>query len=186
MYSIEEVKRKTKNLKAFITIPQYNKLIDVLDSIITNIEGYSDEVVTALITEAVVGAGVTIDDFVVKDGGFIKKPTAVAIDVTATATAAQIASGYITSSTAAAVSITTPSATDLATALGITGVGEFDFVVENTGSTNAITIVLGSGITAATPVITGGGTLTISAANDVGLFKLVFTSPTVAKIFRIG
>jgi len=186
MYTIEEVKRKTKSLKSFLTIPNYNKLMDVLDSIITNIEGYTTSVVTALISEAISGAGVIIDGLKIKDGGFIKKPTAVAINVTATATAAEIAAGYITSSTAAAVSITTPSATDLATELGITGVGEFDFIVENTGATNAITIVLGSGITAATPVITGGGTLTISAANDVGIFRLVFTSPTVAKIFRIG
>lgn len=183
MFTSTQITTKLKPLAPFLGL----KNIKILASIFGNVvEDLTNGLETDTISETTTGNGVAIDGAKIKDGVFIAKPTPVAIDVTATATAAQIASGYLTSSTAAAVSITLPTATELATALGANQGDSFEFAVENTGSSNAITMVLGSGITAATPVITGGGTLTISAANDVGVFKVVFTSATAAKLFRIG
>lgn len=118
----------------------------------------------------------------------MRVPNAVnAINVTATATPAQIIGGAITSTSAAAVSITLPTATQLATALGVTTRGtSFDFLVDNSAGANTVTLIVGTGITVTTPAITGGATLTVSTANAVGWFRLVFTSLTTAKILRIA
>ncbi len=112
--------------------------------------------------------------------------TSAAIDVTATATGAQVATGYITSTSAAAVGITLPTATALGLALGASAGTRFIFTVDNTAGANTVTVVVNTGITAATPVITGGATLTVSVANAIGVFMVVFSSATVAKLYRIG
>ena len=116
----------------------------------------------------------------------VEKHTASAINASATATAAQIATGYITSTSALAVGITLPSATDLATALGATAGSSFEFIVDNSAGANTVTIVGVASITVNTPAITGGATLTVSTANAVGIFRLIFTSTTAAKILRIA
>lgn len=73
--------------------------------------------------------------------------TAAAINTTATATVAQMLGGIITSSTAAAVTITSPTAAALDAATEV-GIGEsFEVFVINTGATNAITLAGGSGVT---------------------------------------
>lgn len=114
------------------------------------------------------------------------EPTAFAVNTTATITAAQLAGGLLTSTSAAAVSITLPSATDIATALGAVRGSSFEFVVDNSAGSNTVTVVVGSGITVNTPAITGGATLTVSTANTVGVFRLQFTSTSSAKILRIA
>ena len=114
-------------------------------------------------------------------------PAVVAINTTATATAADIITGYIASTTAAAVNITLPTATDISTALG-SSVGRgtsFEFSVENTGGSNSVTLVAGTGITVHAPIISGTDNLIITPTNAIGRFRLVFTSTTSAKIFRI-
>jgi hypothetical protein len=120
------------------------------------------------------------------DDRIVENHTAHAANVTATLEAAQLATGYITSTSAAAVSLTLPTATLLATELGATAGTSFEFIVDNTAGANTVTIIVGAGITAATPVITGGATLTVSVANDIGIFRIVFSSATVAKLYRIG
>ena len=122
-------------------------------------------------------------------GNFINlNPTLVAINTSATATAANIVSGYITSSTAAAVTITLPTAAQIATSIGgtVSQGTSFEFSVENTGTTNAVTLAVGTGISVQmTPIITGSNNLIITAANNIGRFRLVFTSGMYAMLFRI-
>lgn len=119
-------------------------------------------------------------------GIIVRRPSPVAIDATATATVDQILSGYITSTSAAATSITTPTATALAAALGAQKGTSFDFMIDNSAGANTVTLVLDGSITVNTPAITGGAALTVSVANAIGTFRVVFTSTTAAKIFRIS
>lgn len=109
-----------------------------------------------------------------------------AINVTATATTGQVLGRVITSTSAAAVSVTLPTATALATALGATRGTRIQFVIDNSAGANTVTVVVGAGITVNTPAITGGAALTVSTANAVGIFELYFTGTTTAKIFRIA
>lgn len=125
-------------------------------------------------------------DSTILNGIIIRRPAPVAIDATATATVDQILSGYITSTSAAATSITTPTATALATALGAVRGTSFDFMIDNSAGANTVTLVLDGSITVNTPAITGGAALTVSVANAIGTFRIVFTSTTAAKIFRIS
>ena len=102
----------------------------------------------------------------------------------ATPTAVNIATdGYIS----ATGSITLPSATDIATAIGGSiGKGtSVEFTVENS-STGDATLVLGTGISVQTsPTIAGTNSLVVSQANVIGRFRMVFTSATTAMLFRV-
>lgn len=115
----------------------------------------------------------------------VKKHTGLAVNVTATLTAAQSRSGLLTSTSAAAVTITTLTAALWLAALKAAAGTWFDFAIDNSAGANTVTLVGGTGVTAATAVITGGATLT-TAAGAVGMFRLYFSSATVAKIYRIG
>ncbi len=107
-----------------------------------------------------------------------------ALNATGTLTAAQIRAGVITSTSAAAVTATLPTATLLATALKAARGTWFDFAVDNSGP-NTVTVAVGTGITAATEVVTGGATLTV-ATGATGLFRIYFTSATTGKLYRVG
>lgn len=110
---------------------------------------------------------------------------AVAVDTTATLTGAQlILARYIKSLSAAAVSITLPNATDLGTVLGAVRGSEFDFQIDNSAGANTVTVVVATGIVAATPALTGGATLTV-IAGTFAKFKIIFKSATTALIFRV-
>jgi hypothetical protein len=109
--------------------------------------------------------------------------TAAAINSTAIATAAQVAGGLITSTSAAPTTVTLPSATAIAALVGGVRGTEFDFVVDNSGGANIVTVAVGGGTAAITAVVTGSATLTV-AAGAVGLFRLYFTSATTAVIMR--
>ena len=115
---------------------------------------------------------------VASTNGFI--PTSfVAINVTPAAaiTVAQLATGKITSTSAAAVAITLPTAALLSTGIAAVAGQEFIFIVDNTGG-NTVTLTLGaggavSGLGAA--VGATFGLLTITAAQDVAKCSLIFT-----------
>ncbi len=115
----------------------------------------------------------------------ITKRTAVAVNTTATVSAAEVAFGLFTSTSAAAVGLTLPSATAIAAQIGAVQGTTFDFLVDNSAGANTVTVIVGSGIAVATPAITGGATLTVSTANVVGQFRLLFTSGTAAVLSRI-
>lgn len=117
----------------------------------------------------------------------VKNHTASAINATATATASQLKTGLVTSTSAAAVALTLPTAAELLAGLG-EGVARgswFDFAVDNSVGSNTVTVTASASITAATAVVTGGATLTVSSG-AVGLFRVYFVSATAAKIYRIG
>lgn len=135
---------------------------------------------TNSISERTADSGITLSQ------ATIEKHTTFAVPITATVLAANFKKGYFTSTSAAAVSLTTDTATAIATAIGAVAGTVFDFFVDNSAGANTVTVVLGAGITVNTPAITGGATLTVSTANAVGWFRLIFTSATTAKALRIA
>src|ERR1700761_7816568 len=89
-----------------------------------------------------------------------------AINATATATAAQVITGYITSTSAAATTITLPTGTLLGAALGASKGTVFDLIVDNTGGANTVTLAVATnGILsdAATTTAASFGQLTVAA-----------------------
>lgn len=161
---------------------QYAKIVEIIDAL----NGITDGTyaIANFSTTTLTATTATIDTEYV--GLKVTKPTSVAINATATATAAQIVSGYITSTSAAATSITTPTATAIGALIGATRGTQFDLVIDNSAGANTVTLVLDASISVNTPAITGGATLTVSTANSIGTFRIIFTSTTAAKIFRIA
>lgn len=154
------------------------KIDEIIDKI--NDVSSTDNVVSAdTISPNTTGAGIKTTTPVIASN------TASAINATATASAAQVATGLITSTSAAATAITFPSAASLLSALGNSAQSWFDLAVDNSAGANTVTMTPSASITAATAVVTGGDTLTV-ASGAVGLFRIYFTSATAAKIYRIG
>lgn len=108
--------------------------------------------------------------------------TPVAINATATATAAQVATGYITSTSAAAVTITLPTGTLLGAQLGATQGLVHELYIDNTAGANTVTIAVAvNGIKSDAANTTAGsfGQLTVaSGVTGIGRFTLMFTSGT--------
>ena len=124
-------------------------------------------------------ARTTFSGPVASTNGFI--PTsAVAINVTPAAaiTAAQLATGKITSTSAAAVAITLPTAALLSTGIAAVAGQEFIFIVDNTAGANTVTLTLGAGgAVSGLGALVGAtfGLLTITAAADIAKCSLIFT-----------
>ena len=109
-------------------------------------------------------------------------PTKAAINATATATAAQVITGYITSTSAAATTITLPTGTSLGTALGATRGTVLELYVDNTAGASTVTIAVATnGILSSAAADTPGsfGDLTIAAgATGLARFTIMFSSAT--------
>ena len=109
-------------------------------------------------------------------------PTTAAINATTTATGAQVATGYITSTSAASTVITLPTGTALGEAIGAVRGTVLDLYVDNTAGASNVTIAVAvNGIlsTAATDTAGSFGDLTIAAgATGIGRFTIMFSSPT--------
>jgi len=138
-------------------------------------------------------AKTTFSGPVVSTNGFIAghQPTAFnAIDATATATAAQVADGYITSTSAAATTITLPTGTLLGQFLGATRGTSFDLVIDNTAGANPVTVAVAvDGILSSAAVDSAAsfGDLTIaSGPTGIGAFTIMFSSPTTYVFTRIA
>lgn len=105
-----------------------------------------------------------------------------AINSTGTATAAQVATGRITSTSAAATTITLPTGTLLGTALGAKAGTTFDLYVDNTAGANTVTMAVAvNGIKsdAANTTAASFGQLTVaSGVTGIGRFTLMFSSAT--------
>lgn len=130
-------------------------------------------------------AKTTFNGPVASQNGFIaghQVTTANAINATATATAAQVATGYITSTSAAATTITLPTGTLLGTALGAVRGTTLDLYIDNTAGANTVTVAVATnGILSTAAADTAGsfGDLTIaSGVTGVGRFTIMFSSPT--------
>jgi hypothetical protein len=109
-------------------------------------------------------------------------PTTAAINATATATAAQVATGYITSTSAAATTITLPTGTALGTAIGATIGTVLDLYVDNTAGASTVTIAVNTNaILSSAAADTAGsfGDLTIAAgATGLARYTIMFSSAT--------
>jgi len=130
-------------------------------------------------------ARTTFSGPVVSQNGFITDHTANAanaINATATATAAQVASGYITSTSAALTTITLPTGTLLGAALSATQGTVLDLFIDNTAGASVVTVAVAvNGIlsTAATDTPGSFGDLTIAAgATGLACFTIMFSSAT--------
>ena len=131
-------------------------------------------------------ARTTFNGPVVSQNGFLEghQVTAAnnAINATATATAAQVATGYITSTSAAATAITLPTGTLLGAALSATQGTVLDLFVDNTAGASTVTMVVATnGILSSAAADTPGsfGDLTIAAgATGLACFRIMFSSPT--------
>ena len=117
--------------------------------------------------------------------GFITghQPTSFnAINATETATAAQVADGYITSTSAAGTTITMPTGTALGAALGASRGTVLDLYVDNTAGASTVTIAVAvNGILSSAAADTPGsfGDLTVaSGVTGLARFTIMFSSAT--------
>ena len=130
-------------------------------------------------------ARTTFNGPVASQNGFIdghQVGTANAINATATATAAQVASGYITSTSAAATTITLPTGTALGNAIGATKGTVLDLFIDNTAGANTVTIAVNTNAilsTAAADTAGSFGDLTVaSGATGLARYTIMFSSAT--------
>lgn len=115
--------------------------------------------------------------------------TAVAINATATATAAQVATGYITSTSAAGTTITLPTGTLLGAAIGAVQGTIFTLYIDNTAGASTVTVAVAvNGIlsaAAAAGIGAAAGLLTVpSGVTGQGRFTLMFSSATAYTFTR--
>jgi hypothetical protein len=138
----------------------------------------------AVTVDASFGAATSVTDLTTTNLVFTDQnhPTTAAINATATATAAQVVTGYITSTSAAATTITLPTGTSLGAALGATRGTVLDLYIDNTAGASTVTVAVAtngilSGAAADTPA--SFGDLTIPAgATGIGRFTIMFSSAT--------
>ena len=113
-----------------------------------------------------------------------------AINATATATAGQVASGYITSTSAAATTITLPTGTLLGAELGAVQGTIHDLFIDNTAGANTVTLAVATnGILSAGAAAVAGtfGLLTVpSGVTGQACFRLMFSSPTAYTFTRVA
>jgi len=112
----------------------------------------------------------------------------VAANATVTLTAAQVASGYITSTSAAATTLTLPTGTLLGAALGAVAGSTFELYIDNTAGANTVTMAVAvNGIksdAAATTAASFGQLTVASGVTGQGRFTLMFSSATAYTFTR--
>jgi len=130
-------------------------------------------------------ARTTFNGPVASQNGFIgghQVTTANAVNATATATAAQVATGYITSTSALATTITLPTGTLLGAQLGAVKGTTLDLYIDNTGGADVVTIAAATnGVLSTAGVDTAGsfGDLTVAAGvTGLARYTIMFSSPT--------
>ena len=130
-------------------------------------------------------AKTTFNGPVVSQNGFIaghQVDAANAINATATATAAQVVAGYITSTSVGTVTITLPTGTLLGAALGATQGTTLDLFIDNTAGASVVTVAVATnGILSSAAADTPGsfGDLTVaSGVTGLARFTLMFSSAT--------
>lgn len=136
-------------------------------------------------------ARTTFSGPVVSQNGFIQghQPTSAnAINATGTATAAQVADGYITSTSASPTTITLPTGTALGTAIGASRGTVLDLFIDNTAGASTVTVAVNTdAVLSSAAVDTAGsfGDLTIAAgATGLARFTLMFSSATAYTFTR--
>lgn len=130
-------------------------------------------------------AKTTFNGPVASQNGFIsghQVTTDNAINATATATAAQVATGYITSTSASPTTITLPTGTALGNQLGAVKGTTLDLYIDNTAGASAVTIAVNTNAilsTAAVDSAASFGDLTVaSGVTGLARYTIMFSSPT--------
>lgn len=130
-------------------------------------------------------ARTTFNGPVASQNGFIEGhqvTSANAINATATATAAQVATGYITSTSAAPTTITLPTGTALGNQIGAIKGTTLDLFIDNTAGASTVTVAVNTNAilsSAAVDVAASFGDLTIAAgATGLARYTIMFSSPT--------
>jgi hypothetical protein len=138
----------------------------------------------AVTVNASFGAATSVTDLTTTNLVFTDQnhPTTAAINATAVATAAQVATGYITSTSAASTTITLPTGTLLGAALGASRGTVLELYVDNTAGASTVTIAVATnGILSSAAADTPGsfGDLTIaSGVTGLARFTIMFSSAT--------
>jgi hypothetical protein len=139
----------------------------------------------AVTTTSTLGVSTSVTDLTTTNLVFTDQnhPTTAAINATATATAAEVATGYITSTSAAATTITLPTGTLLGAAVGAARGTVMDLYIDNTAGANTVTIAVATnGILSAAAAAgsgAGAGLLTVaSGTTGIGRFTIMFSSAT--------
>ena len=112
------------------------------------------------------------------------------IPATATATAGEVATGYIITTSAATTTITLPTGTLLGAELNAVKGTVFDLFIDNTGGANIVTIAVAvNGILSTAAADTAGsfGDLTVAAGvTGLAQFRLMFSSATAYVFTRVA
>lgn len=143
-----------------------------------------DATTGAVTTTATLGVTTSVTNLTTANLVFTDQnhPSTAAINATATATAAQVATGYITSTSAAATTITLPTGTLLGAALSAVAGTVMDLYVDNTAGASTVTIAVATnGIKsdAANTTAASFGQLTVaSGVTGIGRFTIMFSSAT--------
>lgn len=123
---------------------------------------------------------------------------AAAINATATATAAEVATGYITSTSVAAVTLTLPTGTLLGAQLGASAGTVFDLIIDNTAGANTVTVAVGTNaiasawqlqLVAATASVTPAALsplAVVSGVTGIACYRLMFSSATAYDFARVA
>jgi hypothetical protein len=119
------------------------------------------------------------------NGSLKVSPTATSYTASASVTAGELGKGILTVSSGTCT-LTLPTASALATNLGVSAGTYFDFVVTNTASGGTATVAVNTGIVAVS-AITGGTTLTLanSSTQGVAMFRITFISSSAAILSRL-
>ena len=155
---------------------------------VRSVNGFQDISISAttgaVTVDATFGATTSVTNLTTTNLVFTDQnhPTTAAINATATATAAQVATGYITSTSAASTVITLPTGTLLGAALGASRGTVMDLFIDNTGGASTVTIAVATnGILSTAAADTAGsfGDLTVAAgATGLARFTIMFSSAT--------
>jgi hypothetical protein len=155
---------------------------------VRSVNGFQDISISAttgaVTVDATFGATTSVTNLTTTNLVFTDQnhPTTAAINATATASAADVATGYITSTSAAATTITLPTGTALGAAIGATRGTVLELYVDNTAGANTVTMAVATnGILSSAAADTAGsfGDLTIAhGATGIGRFTIMFSSAT--------
>lgn len=125
-----------------------------------------------------------------KVGPVIEERTTISANATATLTAAQVRTGYITSTSAAVTVLTLPTGTLLGAELGAARGTIHEFYIDNTLGANTVTVAVAvDGVLSSAAVANGAsqGLLTVpSGVTGIGGFRIVFSSATTYVFTRIS
>lgn len=160
---------------------KYEKVVEIIDKV-NGVSITSGALIADSITEKTALADVTVNS------ALIEKHATAAAPATVTLTAAQVKTGYITSTSAAPTTLTLPTGTLLGAALGAVQGTIFELFVDNTAGASTVTMAVAvNGIKsdAANTTAASFGQLTIAAGvTGQARFTLMFSSATAYTFTR--